>query len=130
VLTAFFAELLQDGQPEGLIVGLPDSGKEDPLRLPKGEAPVGRDPILFVEGDRREYVGTRSPMRVLVFTPGEVQAIRTRIGVFYPMHIQVTADAEGGRGLIIWDEGWRGGTYKAKREQGRWLLTIVSSWIS
>ena len=58
---------------------------------------------------------------MLIFTPGEVEAIRKRAGVFYPLTLQVTVDADGGRGLIIWDEGWRGGTYRAKREQGRWI---------
>ena len=129
LLSIFFAEVTGAQMP-GLVVGLPDKPSKDDLRLPKGHAPVGEDPVLYVEGDRRQFVGVRAPLRIIVLSPDEVAQAKKRFGVFYPFQLQLTIDEKNGRALIIYDEGWRGGSFTAERKDGRWVLTNAGSWIT
>ena len=108
-----------------------DVGDPDPLQRAIGTPePLEDAPLLYIEGDRRDFRGFSSPQRLIVLTPQEVEAANKRFGVFYPMSVKVIVNRAGDRAYIEYDEGWRGGAYSAEKVNGEWKLTVVSSWIT
>lgn len=127
VMAAFFAE---QNEPDlkGLVVGT--HAEPGQLGLPRGEAPQSPEDVLFVEGDRSDFADVESARRLIVLSPEELSAAKNRFGAFYPMQVRVLVNEAGDEAYIQWSEGWRGGTYRAAKHDGKWELSELKSWIT
>lgn len=127
LLTAILAEVLREEKPAGNVVG---TGASEFEKAAGRRAPIARDRAVFIVGNRQDFIGVRSSSLVIVLTEQEVERISRERGLLYPLEIEFVIDEAGENAQINWSERWRGGSYDAHKEDGRWVLESTGFWIT
>jgi hypothetical protein len=86
--------------------------------------------ILFVEGDPTLFQGLTLPGRMIVMTPEQVEKIRSKYGLFYPVQFHFMFNHARTRAIVIWSAGWTGGTLRFQKTDGQWQPPTRDGWIS
>ncbi|WP_095985855.1 hypothetical protein [Cystobacter fuscus] len=117
--------------PRGLVTGVPTKEEQaEPLRLPQFQAPTSLEDLSFLSLDRSELRGVHAPGTTVTFSDAELQRARERFGMFFPLDIEIHVNLAGDRALLVWNERWRGGSFLARRDKGRWVLESRGSWVT
>ncbi|EPX63692.1 hypothetical protein D187_006101 [Cystobacter fuscus DSM 2262] len=117
--------------PPGLVTGVPPGeSRADPLRLPQFQAPTSLEDLSFLSLDRSELRGVHAPATTVTFSEAELQRARERFGMFFPLDIEIHVNLAGDRALLVWNERWRGGSFLARRDKGRWVLESRGNWVT
>jgi hypothetical protein len=117
---------LTDARPPGIEPGVHEDGGTPSTTLRSPEAAVD---ALYLEMGEPIGAERAFPVRIIVLTHEELVLARKRFGTFYPMRLDVFFSKTHDEALIEWNEGWRGGTYRARWNKG-WELKPLSTWIT
>ncbi len=126
LMTAFFTEVFRGAKISPLVVGTGTTALEQFGR----PAPIAAERIVFVKGNRSDFVGVRTSKRIIVLTEAEAERASKERGLLYPMQIETVIDERGENAFIVWSERWRGGSYEAYKAKGVWILLIKDEWIT
>ena len=86
---------------------------------------------LFMEAPAKYFEGIQIGKRVIVLNAAQTAALERARGRFFYASIPVlVVSHDGTQALIVWSNGWTGGTYLIKKSAGKWKVTTLSSWIS
>lgn len=91
---------------------------------------ISLERTLFVRSERPILSALATSMRVIVLSPEELTAYSAKFGFTAPLDISVIFDPAGNRALVIYNFQWRGGAYLATKQEGRWKVQPVESWIT
>jgi hypothetical protein len=131
LLSALLFELTGRKPLEGLVTGVPSQGEEaDAVRMPQYRAPTSLEDLRYLAMDRAWLRGVRALTMTVALSEEELERAQLRFGVFFPLNIEVYQNIAGDQALLVWDEGWRGGSFLARREEGRWVLKMRGSWVT
>ena len=86
--------------------------------------------MMFVEGDPKLFEGIDIPQRVMVLTPPQVQDIRARFGLFYPIAVHALFNQAHTEALVFWNASWAAGNLTFKKKQGQWQPPAHNDWIT
>ncbi|WP_395846494.1 hypothetical protein [Cystobacter fuscus] len=50
--------------------------------------------------------------------------------MFFTLNLDVYVNLAGDRALLVWNERWRGGSFLARRDKGRWVLESRGNWVT
>lgn len=108
-------------------------------RQPARAAAVGRGETdlynnasaLFVEAPAKYFEGIKIGKRVIVLNVAQIEALEQARGRFFYSSIPVlVVSHDGAQALVVWSDGWAGGTVLVKHSAGKWVVTRLSNWIS
>jgi hypothetical protein len=128
VAQLLFELSVEGAQPRGLVTGLPQDGGM--AALPEGPAPTSLEDLRWLAMDRALLTRVRTSAPTLALGDAELEAAGKRFGAFSPMSIEVFVNQAGDQALLEFSEGWRGGTYLARRVEGRWVLESRGFWVT
>ncbi|OJH39623.1 hypothetical protein [Cystobacter ferrugineus] len=109
------------------------AGKEEQaetLRLPQFQAPTSLEDLSFLSLDRAGLRGVRAPATTVTFSGEELEGAQKRFGGFTSLSLDVYVNLAGDQALLVWNQHWRGGSFLARREKGRWVLEERESWVT
>jgi len=125
---------------EGAIIVAPSSTKgetlDDILAAVAGGPRPQRPSVhtMFVVGDPALFAGVRTPFRLIVYTPTDLNALaRDGDAPFLPPHIvEHFRSLDGNRHFVEWSAGWVGGSFLMDCSKGLAMcgVSVISSWIT
>jgi hypothetical protein len=68
---------------------------------------------------------------LLVLSDSELEAAAKKFGIHFPMKIErFFMDREQKRAHFEWSASWKGGALLLKKEGDKWVVNVLSSWIT
>ncbi|HYM34404.1 MAG TPA: thrombospondin type 3 repeat-containing protein, partial [Steroidobacteraceae bacterium] len=86
--------------------------------------------VLFLKADPELFNGLMLPARVIIVNDHDIEQLRARYGVFYPLQFSPWFNRNGDKAVLRWSAGWVGGTLLFTKGNDGWECKEVSNWIT
>jgi hypothetical protein len=94
-------------------------------------AGAAEDRPVFLVGDPRDFRCLRPNRLMIVYGESDIAALERFRPDFHAVSMpQIVWNRAHDRGYAVWSARWRGGSFRHRLVDGRWVIDVLSSWIT